>query len=176
MTTAFFWFRNKQERDMTQGPHHYVLGHIALRQVCQANPMAFFNVMVTPHRQSFLGNLWSQVRQTCDPEGEPSFDISDIEITTCRIKGFPTIVFKMPPPMETTETYFIAIVLKIDPDTETQPEHPSFDYLTLEKGANLDGSERRVLCGWTEDEKHMNYGEGPEANLDAFIGAIENMI
>ena len=161
---------------MKSGPHHYVLGHIALRKICKDNPLDFFSIMGSSQREDFLNDVWKQVRKNCDPEGAATFDIADVEITACRIKNFPAIVITMPPPSETAEAFFVAIILKIDPQVEELPKQPDFAYLTLEKGINMDGTERSVLCGWTTDDSHMNYGDGPEPTQEAFVAAVEKMI
>jgi hypothetical protein len=29
-----------------------------------------------------------------------------------------------------------------------------------------------MLCGWTDEGSHVNYGSGPEPTLDAFLAAL----
>ena len=156
--------------------HHYVLAHFALRKFCQDDPLWFFGVMGSPQRDDFLDDVWRQVRENCDSEGSASFDISDVGITTLRIKGYPGILVNMPPPADTAEAYFAGILLKIDTNTDTHPENPEVAYITLEKGNNPYEAERTVLCGWTTDGTHVNYGDGPTPTQEAFIEAIEKMI
>ena len=133
----------------------------------------FFGIMASPQKDEFLKDVWGQICENCDPEGKASFDISEVIASTGRIKDYPAIVIRMPPPQRTTEAYFVAVVLKIDVEEDDQPENPDFAYLTLEKGMNLDGSDRMVLCGWTGENTHDNYGEGPEATPEAFVAAVE---
>ena len=47
-------------------------------------------------------------------------------------------------------------------------------YFTLEASQNpIDQREHTMLCEWHEDGKHMNYGEGPEAeDEEAFVKAV----
>ncbi|MFT5241728.1 MAG: hypothetical protein ACI9X0_002715 [Kiritimatiellia bacterium] len=161
---------------MIGSQHHYEFAHIALREVCQGDPLAFFNIIDSPLRNDFLGDIWRNVRENCDADGNASFDLSDIGITTCRIKSFPAIIVAMPPPAETAQAHFVAIVLKIDTDPNTPPVQLDFGYLTLEKGTTFGGSERTVLCGWRSDGAHMNYGDGPAATQESFIAAVGEMI
>lgn len=155
--------------------HHYVLAHVALRTICLQNPYAFFGVMASPERDDFLQSVWQMVRRNCDPEGPPSFDIADVGITTCRIRDFPAIIVTMPPPADVPEAYFVGMVLKVDGKKKDPPAHPEVAYLTLERGIQMDGAERTVLCGWSGDA-HYNYGESPPATEADFIRAIEKKL
>jgi hypothetical protein len=161
---------------MTGSRHHYEFAHIALREVCNDDPLAFFDIIDSPLRNDFLGDIWRRVRESCDANGRVSFDFSDIGITTCRIKSFPAVIVAMPTPTETAQAHFVAIVLKIDTDADTPPVQPDVAYLTLEKGTTSDDSERTVLCGWRSDGAHMNYGDGPAATQESFIAAVGEMI
>ena len=168
--------KHETSQQLKKCRHHYVLVHVALRQICQEIPFKFFDVMVSPQRDDFLGDIWRQVRENCDPEGAPLFDITDVGITTCRIKDFPCIVVTMPTPANAPEAYFVGIVLKVNTNAEKRPERPEIAYLTLEKEMNLDETERTVLCEWTGQDCHMNYGDGPPATRAEFMKAIEKMI
>ncbi len=72
--------------------------------------------------------------------------------------------------------YFAAIVLKIQLDDAERPEKPEILYFTLEKSVHLDQSDRTVMCGWTADDSHLNYGDGPDPGVDAFIEAIDKLL
>jgi hypothetical protein len=163
---------------MAATQHHYVLGHVALRQICQSDPVGFFGIMASPHRENFLADVWRQIRNDCDAGGEPSFSIQDLGVTPCRVKDFPCLLLTMPPPKNVPEAIFVGIVLKVDM-TQAQPpagEIPEVLYATLEKGIHLgDGSERTVLCAWRAN-LHVNYGDGPPADRTAFLAAVEKLI
>lgn len=156
--------------------HHYVLAHIALRKICLQDPMMFFGTLASEHKDEFLNDIWKQVREHCDPKGEATFDISDVGFATCSIRDYPTIVVAMPEPTGLGEAYFAAIVLKIELDAAEPPEKPEILYFTLEKGVHLDQSDRTVMCGWTADDSHLNYGEGPSPDPDEFVAAIEKLL
>ena len=69
----------------------------------------------------------------------------------------------------------MGVILKVDPaagEPEGTPEHL---YLTLEKGFDMGGNERTVLCGW-EGDSHVNFGDGPPATQADFIKAIEGKL
>ncbi|MGK7900087.1 MAG: hypothetical protein AB4352_01505 [Hormoscilla sp.] len=169
-----------RKRKDNKGHHHYVFVHMALRDICQNNPQAFFNTMMSPSKDQFMQIIWKHVRQHCDGEGDSPFDIEEVNITACRLKNFPALIVAMPPPFEPAEAHFACIVLNIDLSSDSvslTPNHPKFWFFTLEKGINqIDGSDITYLCGWSEEGSHHNYCEGPAANEAAFVHAVMDMI
>lgn len=157
------------------GPHHYVLAHMAFRKACQGDPLFFFETIASDKRDDFLRALWRMVCDMCSSSGEPTFDIADVGITTRRIKNYPAVIVAMPPPAAVPQAHFVAIVLMVDVNTDTFPEKPELRYFTLERGAELDGTENTVLGGWKEDV-HLNFGDGPPPIQAAFVAAIEEKI
>ena len=159
------------------GPqHHYVLGHVAFRQICKTNPLGFFGAMASPDKDQFCRDIWKTVCEHCDEAGQPAFTISDVQITTLRVGDFPTILIRMPDPLNTAEAHLIAIVLKLARDATAPPENIEFAYFMLEKGISIDGRERTVLCSWGMDDSHSNYGDGPPVDEKEFLQAVEGML
>ena len=156
--------------------HHYVLGHIALRQICKANPLGFFGAMASEDRDQFCRDVWKTVCEHCDETGQPAFTISDVKISTVRVADFPTILIRMPDPLNTAEAHLIAIVLKLKRDITTPPDNIEFAYFTLEKGVDADGGRRTVLCSWSMDDSHSNYGDGPPVDESRFLQAVEGLL
>ena len=78
-----------------------------------------------------------------------------------------------PPPKGITEAYFVATVYR--PPVKKKwfsKEKALVRFFTLEHGINSDGSPRTVLCEWTNDESHLNLGNGPEAIAEAFLKEV----
>ena len=162
-----------------QTPHHYVLAHIAFRQICMANPVGFFSVMASQNRDKYLEGIWQQVRKNCDDKGVPSFSIEDVKVETTKIEEFPTIIITMPTPQFDTEAHMVGIVLRVNVKDFIEnrlSEKPVAEYFTLEKGSNLDGSDRTVLCKWDESGTHHNYDTGPNPTKIEFMKAISKML
>jgi hypothetical protein len=171
---SVFVFAEGQKKP-AQTPHHYVLTHIALRQICMANPAGFFRVMASQNRDKFLEDVWQRVRKNCDDKGNPSFSIEDVKVETTQIEEFPIIIITMPKPQFDTECHMVGIVLRVDVKDFIEnrlPEKPVAEYFTLEKGSNLDGSDRTVLCKWDESGTHYNYDTGPNPTKIEFMKAI----
>lgn len=160
-----------------RSPHHYVLAHIAFRQICLADPRAFFSLMVSDHRQAFLEDIWKEIRKDCDRDGLPNFSIEDIQIEAFCIGDYPALLFQMPEPQCVGEAHILAIILKATLDElEAGNDEPEVIYFTLEKGTQLDtGKPRTVLCSW-EGESHLNHGDGPPATPQDFVRSIVAII
>ena len=158
-----------------RAPHHYTLAHMAFRGFCSQDPLAFFGVMGSPQRDSLIQELWRQVCENCEGEGTPDFDISEVDVITCRVKDYPCMVIQMPEPQEIGEAHFVGIVLHTDINSTELPENPEFAYLTLEKGQDEEAQACTYLCTWTLDDQHINYGQGPEPTLDNFVKQLEAM-
>ena len=159
-----------------KGPHHFVFAHVALRQACVERSWGFFAVMASAFKDRFLQDLWREVCAQCDAQGPPLCDITKADVTTCRLNNYPCVVVTMPPPSEMGEAYLVAVILKVQVTDEIRPDQPAVDYFTLEKGTCLDGTPRTVLCRWTADNSHVNYGDGPPATIYAFGQAISKVL
>lgn len=135
--------------------HHYVFGHVALRQVATADPDRFLAVFEGPDGGEFVRDLWLDVGRSVPPDDRiPDFGLS---VGLHEVAGRTVVLVRCPEPEGTTECHLIAIV-----DVEG-----GLRYLTLEKGFSLgdDPVERTVLCEWV-GERHCNYGDGPPAAED----------
>ena len=84
----------------------------------------------------------------------------------------------MPPPRAVPEAFFAAVVLLTTPDDNipSDPGDIELRYITLEKGVTPDYGPCTVLCEWTSDRNHRNYGNGQEAKLDAFATAVKDLL
>lgn len=94
-------------------------------------------------------------------------DAKLIVTSTVHECGGRLVVLITPPRAEhTTEAHFIAVVLD-----RTDESH--MRYVILEFGWDVvTGAPRTVLGEWTKDGTHMNFGDGPENNADAFLAAV----
>ena len=169
LSTMWWPFKNKPSAPT---PHHYVLAHVALRQIAREDPLKFFAEMASPGRDDLMKWIWEQVCESCDDEGKAAFSIDDVKVSTVRCAGYPTLLIRMPPPREVAEAHMVCIVLELEDDTEIKGT-PPVAYYTLERGMSLDGIARTVLCSWDEGGVHANYGDGPSVDEAAFLEAVE---
>lgn len=160
--------------------HHYTLAHVALRSVALEQPVAFLGMLASPEAPRFLADLMRSVSEHCKKhEPQPDFRIEDITIHKVRIDNYPCAAIEMPRPRAMTEAYFVAAVLLNDLEEELpNPQEAPLRYFTLEKGLVFDDPprDRTVLCEWTRDGTHLNYGDGPEPRLEALIEAVRKLL
>ncbi|MGE3806120.1 MAG: hypothetical protein AB7K24_15725 [Gemmataceae bacterium] len=156
--------------------HHYTLAHYALRGMALSNPLAYLGIMASPNARDFLADLLKQVSEDCAASERLDFSVDNLKVHKVRIGPYPCAMVELPPPRGVTEAYFTAAVLLADLDSVTSEEQElPLRYFTLEKGANLGDGSRTVLCEWNE-QSHLNYGDGPEPDVQAFARAIEKMV
>lgn len=163
---------------------HYTLAHIALRTVAHNDPLAFLGALASPAATSFLAEMVQSVRKHCGERtrdevsgAEYELPVDDLTVHKVRAGRCPCAVIEMPVPRAIAEAHFVAAVLLTDwHPPEPVPDVVDMRYFTLERGTRIDGSPRTVLCEWSAEGTHINYGDGPEANVEAFTRAIENLL
>jgi hypothetical protein len=163
--------------DMQPRCPHYTFAHQALRSVALADPLPCLGLLASADAGRFLAGLLESVSEHCAALGEKAdFTADDIRVHPTRVGSYPCAVVQMPPPRAITEAFFVALVLLAAPeDPPERPEDARLRYFTLEKGFSLDGSERTVLCEWTET-RHVNYGDGPAPHVEAFVAAVSELL
>ena len=162
-------------------PHHYVFGHIALRQIFFHNPPAFVTALAE-RGEELLKQIWDDVGERIEENEADAVRLPSegLALTTRKIEPRTlAVVVSLPCPEEATEAYFVGLILS--PAQKELWELLSAEervarYVTLELGVNsLSGETRTVLCEWA-GESHRNLGEGPEATVDAFVGKLSEMV
>lgn len=168
-----FW---KKKKDPSTGllseprEQHYMFAHQCVRQVSADDPLQFFSVIASEEQEPYLAWMWSVcAKHVKQPSSELS--VADVKVTTCRIHEYPVVILKMPEPRAVAEAHYVAVVL-MHGGSELPPEDVGVRYFTLECGTNMDGTPRTVFCEWAADGNHLNFGDGPQADIEAFIQAI----
>lgn len=151
--------------------HHYVFAYNTLRELCAQDPLKFFTIVTSPEQPKLLARLWAL---TAVRVGKPIVNINpaQLSVTTGSVMGSPAVIFKMPRPEAISEAHFVAVLLTNSPVPEGEARQAQFRYFTLEERGNSEGT---FLCEWGEDERH-NFGDGPAATIEDFIGAVERKI
>ena len=181
----FFWRKPAAEPISDRAPvpeprcHHYTLAHLALRDAAFEHPLAVLSVLASPQAQEFLAEVFRSVATHCrEREPRPDFQPEDVKIHTVRVSRYPCAVIEMPTPRTAAEAYFVAAVLLADPTKELPvSKEVQLRYITLEEGFVFPGAPpRTVLAEWTADRTHVNFGDGPPPQLEAFVAAIEGKL
>jgi hypothetical protein len=158
--------------------HHYSFAHVALRQIAHAHPVGCLSMLASPDAISFLTDVWKQVDEHCRERGETStINPAEFVVHKFCIDNYPCAILEMPEPWFVTGAHFVALVLMVPLDQidPADRDAPLF-YYTLERGASLDGTPRTVLCSWTKEGTHCNFGDGPLPTLDAFVEVLEERV
>ena len=159
--------------DDEDGPSvHYALAHLALRHMALAEPLQTLAILASPEAEKFLALLLEDVAEKC--EVRANFKASAIQVHRLRVNDFPCAILEFPQPQNTTEAFMVALVVMLDASTEdiSETEEVEARYFTLEKGFTMTDEPRTVLGEWTH-ESHINYGDGPPADLKSFVEALE---
>lgn len=155
-----------------EGPSpHYAFAHYALRQMALSDPLKFLAIVVSPDAGRFMDALLQDVADQCDRQA--SFDATSVKIHQTLVNSFPCAVIVLPEPQEMTEAFMVAVVVPIDMSSEQLPDRDTLKarYFTLEKGFSSSNKPQTVLAEW-DMGGHLNYGDGPPANVDAFVAAL----
>ncbi len=174
MGQADFQDENSEGVPEDDGPSpHYVFAHYALRQIALAEPMQFLEIAASPDADKFIAALLQQVVKQCGREA--GFDASEIKVYPTRVNNYPCAVIEMPEPQEAAEAWLVGVVVPVDFSVKVPADldldQITAQYYTLEKGVSLTGEPRTVLAGW-DDQRHNNYGDGPEPTVEAFVAAL----
>ena len=151
---------------------HYTFAHLALRDAFFAGPEHLVRVLRSDQDAKGLQWLWQHVGEFCTESGQPvEPGPAHLRIHSAHLGGGDCIVVEMPQPLFTTEAHFVALLIDLEGESAFLNR-----YLTLERGDGFDGSPRTVFCEWRSDGAHINFGDGPEVTVDAFVAAIKRLI
>lgn len=150
---------------------HYIFAHYALRSAVSANPNEAMDALAAPRGQKVLESIWNDLgAEVQKKKGVRPIPSAGLSTTVSDLAGRRCALITLPAPAANTEAYLLAIVL------DNSAPKPAVRYFTLERGFHVaDNSIRTVLCEWT-DSKHVNYGDGPPPNPQAFLAAVRDRL
>lgn len=170
-----------------EGPrdHHYAFAHRVLPQWLFEDPVHLLEALSTDEGTDILRSLWLRVGEHFDMSERVAAQGLGHEIRTVGA-ALIVVLFVLPPPRVMTEAYFVAGVLRVPEESSlhgtfdvrvltlelTDPrQYASEEYLlVLEKsGQDQPGA---VLCEWTREGTHLNFGRYVEPTLEAFFSAV----
>jgi hypothetical protein len=178
------WFRRNKtdkavERVMEENgprPQYYVFAHYVLRDATFELGAACPGILLSDRRDEFLTEMWEHATSGIR-EHDPSVKTDPypgVQVIPLRAGSFPCVVLKMPPPKGVTECYCVGIVAHMDLSKDEQPtEQTPMSFFTLEYGVGDDmKTPRTVLCEWSKEGTHSNFGDGPPPEPEMFANAI----
>jgi hypothetical protein len=162
--------RSGRAEEQQGPPFHYFFAHYALRRAAFLSPLELLKRLDENGGREMIETLWVVTAEMCGQGSQPDFGIEDIKVHTIRLQDSRCAVVEMPEPRSMTQCYFVAVLVGLDERTDNGGDpSPSVRYVTLEKGFEMSAESRTVLCEWTSEGTHLNYGDGPAPNLEAFV-------
>jgi len=162
-------------QEATDGPSpHYAFAHYAIRHIALAEPLQFLGVLASPKSADFLTAILQDTQE--EVRQKANFSAADVKVHQARVGNFPCVVLELPEPAEMAEAFMAAFVVPIDLESGVKPNPVDITgrYFTLEKGFSMSGESRTVLAEWNSSS-HLNYGDGPEPTVEAFVASLSKM-
>ncbi|MBS0261379.1 MAG: hypothetical protein JSS02_05430, partial [Planctomycetes bacterium] len=160
-------------------PHHYEFAHGTLPRALWRHPGLFINILFWENaasREESLHTYWELAG-----EPYPEHEQLPADGLNCQIhlldQEYQAAVITLPEARAAVEAHMVAIVYR--PPRRRLifwKTKPVLHYFTLELAC--DRTENRwlnLLCEWTP-MGHHNYGEGPPAEVPAFLQAIQQFL
>jgi hypothetical protein len=144
--------------------HHYVFAHRELLAVARRFAGNMPELAQSGRMDAALTATWNRV-------GDHLPATDRLPPTGLRASlhdgdGSDIVLIVMPLPEHGAEAYFVAVVVA---------EARLVDYFVLEHGWTTTDEPRTVLCKW-EDQNHVNLGDGPPPDANAFLAAVRARI
>lgn len=168
---------------------HYIFAHKVLPQVAFDFGAEAVRMLSEENRAAqFLERLWSDCGEGLEGRDLVSLDGASVglSVETRRAKGNELIsIISLPAPEVTPEAYFVALVCDDVPEPDPDDDGPGVMELwkllvrstpvrvfTLELSQDLSGRRHTVFCEWASDGRHLNMGDGPRPDKNAFFGFL----
>lgn len=146
---------------------HYEFAHIALRGIALNEGAKLYQTLSGERGRDLIDVLLKAGADRLSIAQHISS--GDIGLHDRTVNGRACMIVEMPEPQEAVHAHFVAILLG---EADDDPAR----YITLERSVSLDaGAQRTVLAEWST-EGHVNYGDGPEPTIDAFVDQLSAMI
>ena len=152
--------------------HHYAFAHWVLRDLAFAEPVRIFSMLASDSRTKYFDDVLSDLDTIIEGTERRNFSGADIRFVGIAIGDRPCAILQMPPTTNPTEAYFIAIVSRLPREQlstclDSNTADTLIDYYTLERPVEIRPDRPSVFCAWTQDT-HLNFGEGPQPNIEQF--------
>ncbi len=139
---------------------HYDFAHHIVKDEFFKNPNTFIELILT--QKNTIHNIWNNAqdyyKEQYDEVSDP-IENENLSLHTYMSDDIVFVIIEMPTPKQMTEVYFIGMII------DEKEDNHDLQYITLEYGED---ESKAVLCGWTEDGIHLNYGDSSGLTLDEF--------
>ncbi len=150
---------------------HYIFAHMVLPGMGFSRPGEMLLTLGSDEAADSLKVLWKMAG-----EDLPSHERVVPEGLSCFMRkcgDYAIAIITLPKAINTTEAHFTACAFgPVSQVPEGQLHNLPMRYFTLEVGFTLSGEARTTLCEWTADPTHLNMGDGPDPEPEAFYNTI----
>ncbi len=145
--------------------HHYLFAHRQLPGTLFSAPARTMQLL-RDEPDRFLGVLWANTGERVPDRDRLPFGGLGTRYQADAVPGIDLAVVTMPEPVAETEAWFVALAAApVSVDGAVDPAR----CFTLELGWSvMDDRPYPVLGGWDAENRHLNFGRGPEPTLEAF--------
>jgi hypothetical protein len=143
---------------------HYEFAHVALRIGTFNHPDQVVRYLSNPATaQLVVKEVLARVAEELRlPREEVQAFARELTVSAKPLDNGTLVIVAMPSPVDDTEAYFVGIAVD-DPNAPARVK-----YYTLERARRG----QTMLCGWSREGGHLNFGEGPAATIEAFAAAV----
>jgi hypothetical protein len=151
---------------------HYQFAHRVLPQNAFERPDLALERLSGVDAGAFLHSLWHSVGNDLAPSQR--IVPAGLSCEMREFQNYRIALISLPTPLYVPEAFFCALAFDAP---RNSGEALELRYLTLEFGFVLENDEKRtVLCEWTAAPAHLNMGDGPPPELEAFFATVCAML
>ena len=152
---------------------HYTLAHQLIPSLFFSNPNEFMNQLEIQH-EKILYDFTNPARHKIPLDN--SIKNKKLHYKKINNDKYRMIIIKLPKPRKSPHAYYVAAV-----ENKKKRNMSRFRYFTLEKSLSIYKNKKiieTILCEWTKDNKHRNFGIGTKSNPSEkdFIKLIEKKL
>ena len=172
---------------------HYAFAHQFLPQYVWQNPYAFFSYLYRQDLQGgvveptqFIHSRWSVIfekRYGLNPRGSdpaimPVFRrVSDLCMSIQELDGRPSALVQMPKPEQSPQAFFVcAVLLAPVLQASSWSRDVQARVFTLEAVQDPGDGNIGVICEWSREDMHDNYGLRVRAERGVFLQALAPLL
>ena len=154
--------------------HHYGFAHEIFLDFTQCSPDMMYTMIASGEPESLIEMLWGHVCERYDESQETDIDPSGIKTSIHQLGSYPTVLIEMPKAKGMLEAIMIAVVLSDYTVIDNRSSCEFARYFVLELTQDATDRILTMLCEWSEGQ-HLNYGEGPEADVGDFLNIVKKL-
>jgi len=169
---------------------HYLFAHKFLPLSIHSDPYAFFNFIFSQAMSGrameptlLIHGAWKLFEEKTElikkESGSVFRRVSDLTMSIEDVAGWPVVLIQMPRPEKPPEAFFVAVaLLSLAHTPDSWPRDVQARIFTLEaKYPEYQITDKHgMVCEWTKDVNHRNFGFSVLAEKDAFLGTVQALL